>query len=43
MHGLQCYQMVKLCFNIWPFATMKISPGMQQICQTMLNILSNKK
>ena len=21
----QCDQMVKLCFNIWPYATMKIS------------------
>ena len=24
--GLQCDQMVKLCSNIWPFETMKITP-----------------
>ena len=29
----QCDQMVRLFFNIWPFAAMKISPIMSQICQ----------
>ena len=31
---LQCDQMVRLFFNIWPFATMKICPLMSQICQS---------
>ena len=30
-------------FNFWPFATMKISPIMSQICQSRLIILPNKK
>ena len=34
-------QTVKLCFNIWPFVTMKSSPQMQQICQSRFNILPN--
>ena len=41
--GKQCDQMVRLFFNIWPFATMKISPIMSQICQSKLSILPNKK
>ena len=28
----QCDQIVRLFFNIWPFASMKISPIMSQIC-----------
>ena len=36
-------QMVKLFFKIWPFATMKISPKMSQICQSRLSILPNKE
>ena len=39
----QCDQMVLLFFNIWPFAIMKISPIMSQICQSPLSILPNKK
>ena len=39
----QCDQMVKLCFNIWPNATMKISPVMQKICQSKMDILPKKK
>ena len=39
----QCDKMVKLFFNIWPFETMKISPIMSQIWQSMLSILPNKK
>ena len=39
----QCDQMVKLFFKSWPFATMKISPIMSQICQSRLSILPNKK
>ena len=31
--------MVRLFFNIWPFATKKIIPNMSQICQTRLSIL----
>ena len=31
--GFECYQMVRLFFSIWPFATMKISPIMSRICQ----------
>ena len=41
--GKQCDQMVRLFFNIWPFATMKISPIMSQICQSKLSILPNKE
>ena len=36
-------QMVRLFFNVWPFATLKISPIMSQICQSRLSILPNKK
>ena len=36
-------KMVRLFLNIWPFATMKISPIMSQICQTILSNLPNKK
>ena len=36
-------QMVILCFNIWPIATMKISPEVQQICQSKFAILTNMK
>ena len=39
----QCYQMVKLCFNIGPFATTKISPIMSQFCQSRFAILTNFK
>ena len=39
----KCDQMVRLFFNIWPFATMKISPIMSQICQSQLSILPNNK
>ena len=39
----QCDQMDRLFFNIWPFATMKISPKMSQIYQSRLSILPNKK
>ena len=39
----QCDQMVSLFFNIWPFATMKISQIMQQIRQSRLKILPIKK
>ena len=38
----QCDQMVRLFLNIWPFATLKISPTMSQICQSRLSILPNK-
>ena len=34
----QCEQMAKLIFNFWPFATMKFSPMMSQICQSRLSI-----
>ena len=40
---VQCDQMVRLFYNIWPFAPMKISPTMSQICQSRLSILPNKK
>ena len=37
-------QMVRLIFNIWPFATMKISPKiLSQIRQSRLSHLLNKK
>ena len=39
----QCDQIDKLFFNIWPFAVMKISTIMSQICKSMLSILPNKK
>ena len=39
----QCYQMVRLFFNICPFATMKISPIMSSICQSIISILPNNK
>ena len=39
----QCDQMVRLFFNIWPFATMKISPIRSQFCQSRHSILPNKK
>ena len=39
----QCDQMVRLFFNIWPFAIVKISPIMSQICQSQLSILPNMK
>ena len=39
----QCNQIVRLFFNIWPFATMKTSPIMSQICQSRLSILPNRK
>ena len=42
MSQKQCDEMVGLFFNIWPFATMKISPIMSQICQSRLTILPNK-
>ena len=38
----QCDQMVRLIFNIWPFANMKISSIMAQICQSQLSILPDK-
>ena len=41
--SLQCDQMVRLFFNIWPFPTMQISPIMSQVCQSRLSILPNKK
>ena len=41
--GDQCDQLVKLCFNIWPLATMKIRPVMLQIYQSGFTILPNKK
>ena len=41
--GKQCDQMVNLFFNIWPFATVKISPTRSQIYQSRLSILTNKK
>ena len=34
--------MVILFFKIWPFATMKISPIMPQICQSRLTVLPSK-
>ena len=40
--SVQCDQMVRLFFNIWPFARMQISPIMSQICQIRLSILPNK-
>ena len=40
---VQCDLMVILFFKIRPFATMKISPIMSQICQSRLSILPNKK
>ena len=39
----QCDQMVRLFFNILPFATMKISPITSQICRSRLNILPTQK
>ena len=39
----QCDQMVRLFFNIWQSATMKIIPIMYRICKSRLNILPNKK
>ena len=39
----QCDQMVRLFLNIWPFAIVKISPIMSQICQSQLSILPNMK
>ena len=39
----QCDQMVKLFFDIWPLATMKISQTKFQICQSRPFILPNKK
>ena len=35
--------MLKLCINIWPCVTMKISPETQQIFKSRFNILPNKK
>ena len=35
--------MVRLFIKIWPFAAMKISRIMSQICQSMLSVLPNKK
>ena len=40
-HCTQCDQLVSLFFNIWPFATMKISPIISQICQSRLSIMPN--
>ena len=42
MSQKQCDEMVGLFFNIWPFATMKISPIISQICHSRLTILPNK-
>ena len=39
----KCDQMVRVFFNIWQLATMKISAIMYQICQRRLNILPDKK
>ena len=39
----QCYQMVRLFFNVQPFAAVRNSPIMSQICQSRLSILPNKK
>ena len=39
----QCDQMVRLFFNIWQLATMKISPIMHQIGQSRLNIWPKRK
>ena len=39
----QCDQVVRLFFNIWPFAEMKNSPIMSQTCQSIIRILPNKK
>ena len=39
----QCGQMLRLFFNIWPFAIMKISPIMPKICPRQLSILPNNK
>ena len=33
----QCDQVVRLFFKIWPFVTIKISPIMSQICQSIIN------
>ena len=41
--GDQYDQMVKLFFNIWPFATIRNSPIMSQICQSRLRSLPIKK
>ena len=38
---MQCDQMVRLFFHIWPFASMKISPVTSQIYQSRLSILPN--
>ena len=40
---VQCDQMIRLFFNNWPYAAMKISLIMSQICQSRLSILPNKK
>ena len=39
----QCDQLVRLLFQIWPFAAMKINTIMSQICQSRHSILPNKK
>ena len=40
---IQCDQMARLFFNIWPFATMKTCPIMSQICQSRLSIMPIRK
>ena len=39
----QCDQMVRLFFNMWPFATLKIIPMMAQIFLRRLVIFPNQK
>ena len=39
---LQCDQIIRLFFNIWPFAAMIISPIMSQIGQIRLSIFQIK-
>ena len=41
--AIQCDQMVRLFFKNWPLSTIKINPIMNQICQSRLNTLPNKK
>ena len=43
VRGRQCDQKVRLFFNIWPFATIKIIAIMSQNSQSRLSILPNKK
>ena len=40
---IQCDQIARLFFNIWPFTSMKIWPKVYKICQSRFNILPNSK